>query len=104
MPRGRGATLTSDATTVSKSTPSTTFTDAEVRGWREPAVKESRELCLACKGSKHGCPVRVDMATYKVPARPRQGYALGLLPWAARVAARAPGVSNALARGQPLPR
>src|SRR5262249_27949931 len=34
-------------------------------GWRSPAVREALDLCLACKGCKHDCPVNVDMATYK---------------------------------------
>jgi FAD/FMN-containing dehydrogenase/Fe-S oxidoreductase len=75
-------------------------------GWREDAVKESLDLCLACKGCKHECPVRVDMATYKAEflshyyrrrVRPRQAYALGLIPWTARAAARAPGLANFVA-------
>jgi FAD/FMN-containing dehydrogenase/Fe-S oxidoreductase len=76
-------------------------------GWRDEAVKESLDLCLACKGCKNECPVRVDMATYKAEflshyyrgrIRPRQAYALGLIPWAARVAARAPRAANLVAR------
>src|SRR6185312_943946 len=39
--------------------------DALEDGWRNEAVKESLDLCLACKRCKHECPVRVDMATYK---------------------------------------
>jgi FAD/FMN-containing dehydrogenase/Fe-S oxidoreductase len=82
-------------------------------GWREPAVKESLDLCLACKGCKHECPVRVDMATYKAEflshfyrrrLRPREAYALGLIPWSARLAARAPAVANRLARATLLKR
>ena len=34
-------------------------------GWRDEAVKESLDLCLACKGCKGDCPVNVDIATYK---------------------------------------
>ena len=34
-------------------------------GWRDDAVKEALDLCLACKGCKGDCPVNVDMATYK---------------------------------------
>ena len=33
--------------------------------WREPAVKQALDLCLACKGCRSECPVNVDMATYK---------------------------------------
>ena len=34
-------------------------------GWRDEGVKETLDLCLACKGCKGDCPVNVDMATYK---------------------------------------
>ncbi|HEY1868812.1 MAG TPA: FAD-binding and (Fe-S)-binding domain-containing protein, partial [Candidatus Cybelea sp.] len=34
-------------------------------GWRSEDVKSALDLCLACKGCKHDCPVNVDMATYK---------------------------------------
>ena len=34
-------------------------------GWKSEEVKESLDLCLACKGCKGECPVTVDMATYK---------------------------------------
>jgi Fe-S oxidoreductase len=70
-------------------------------GWRDEAVKESLDLCLACKGCKHECPVRVDMATYKAEflshywrrrLRPRHAYALGLIHWEARLASHAPRV------------
>jgi NAD-dependent dihydropyrimidine dehydrogenase PreA subunit len=62
-------------------------------GWRNPAVREALDLCLACKGCKHDCPVTVDMATYKAEflahyyagrLRPRQAYAFGWIhQWAA---------------------
>src|SRR5207248_3054391 len=35
------------------------------RGWKDEAVKEALDLCLACKGCKGECPVNVDVATYK---------------------------------------
>ena len=35
-------------------------------GWKNISVKESLDLCLACKGCKTDCPVNVDMATYKL--------------------------------------
>jgi FAD/FMN-containing dehydrogenase/Fe-S oxidoreductase len=75
-------------------------------GWRSDEVKEALDLCLACKGCKNECPVRVDMATYKAEflahyyegrLRPRQAYALGLVMFWARVASRAPRVANLLA-------
>jgi Fe-S oxidoreductase len=78
--------------------------DALEGGWRNEAVKESLDLCLACKGCKHECPVRVDMATYKAEflshywrrrLRPRHAYALGLIYWEARLASRAPRLANA---------
>jgi FAD/FMN-containing dehydrogenase/Fe-S oxidoreductase len=78
------------------------------RGWREDAVKDSLDLCLACKGCKSDCPVSVDMATYKAEflhhyhagkIRPRAAYAIGLIPWTARIAAWAPTLVNALLRG-----
>jgi FAD/FMN-containing dehydrogenase/Fe-S oxidoreductase len=74
-------------------------------GWRDPHVKEALDLCLSCKGCKGDCPVSVDMATYKAEflahyyrgrLRPRQAYALGLIPVWARLAARAPGLANAV--------
>ena len=34
-------------------------------GWRDDAVADALDLCLACKGCKADCPVNVDMATYK---------------------------------------
>jgi len=34
-------------------------------GWRAPELRESLELCLACKGCLSDCPTGVDMATYK---------------------------------------
>jgi FAD/FMN-containing dehydrogenase/Fe-S oxidoreductase len=74
------------------------------KGWRDPNVKEALGLCLACKGCKGDCPVSVDMASYKAEflshyykgrIRPRQAYALGLIPVWARLASRAPGLANA---------
>ena len=32
-------------------------------GWRDQQVKDSLDLCLACKGCKSDCPVGVDVAT-----------------------------------------
>ena len=39
--------------------------EAIADGWKNDAVKEALDLCLACKGCKGDCPVNVDMATYK---------------------------------------
>jgi len=75
-------------------------------GWRSEEVREALDLCLACKGCKNECPVRVDMATYKAEflahyyegrLRPRQAYALGLIMFWARIASKAPRLANALA-------
>jgi FAD/FMN-containing dehydrogenase/Fe-S oxidoreductase len=79
-------------------------------GWRDEAVKESLDLCLACKGCKAECPVQVDMATYKAEflshyyarrLRPRAAYAMALVPWWLRAAARAPALANRLAATRP---
>jgi Fe-S oxidoreductase len=80
--------------------------DALDGGWRSEEVKEALDLCLACKGCKNECPVRVDMATYKAEflahyyegrLRPRQAYALGLIMFWARIASRTPALANLLA-------
>jgi len=72
-------------------------------GWRDDAVEEALDLCLACKGCKGECPVNVDMATYKAEflshhyagrLRPRSAYAMGLIHWWARIASRAPRAAN----------
>jgi FAD/FMN-containing dehydrogenase/Fe-S oxidoreductase len=85
--------------------------DALDGGWRNEAVKEALDLCLACKGCKHECPVRVDMATYKAEflshywkrrLRPRHAYALGLIYWEARLASRAPSLANLLLQRDPM--
>jgi FAD/FMN-containing dehydrogenase/Fe-S oxidoreductase len=72
-------------------------------GWRSEEVKESLDLCLACKGCKSECPVGVDVATYKAEflshyyegrMRPRSAYAFGNIDIWARLASRAPGLAN----------
>ncbi len=79
--------------------------------WRNEEVKEALDLCLACKGCLHECPVLVDMATYKAEffshyysgrLRPRQAYALGLIRWEAQLAARMPRLANLLTQREPL--
>jgi FAD/FMN-containing dehydrogenase/Fe-S oxidoreductase len=71
--------------------------------WRSEEVKESLDLCLACKGCKGDCPVKVDVASYKAEflhhyyqgrLRPRQAYALGLIPVWARIASHLPRLAN----------
>ena len=77
-------------------------------GWRSGEVREALDLCLACKGCRAECPAGVDMATYKAEflhhhyqgrLRPRAAYAMGLVPWWARLASRAPGLANGMAQG-----
>jgi FAD/FMN-containing dehydrogenase/Fe-S oxidoreductase len=72
-------------------------------GWRSEEVKQSLDLCLACKGCKSDCPVGVDLATYKSEflshyyqghIRPRSAYAFGNIGLWARVASHAPGLVN----------
>ncbi|HEY6986496.1 MAG TPA: FAD-binding and (Fe-S)-binding domain-containing protein, partial [Rhodanobacteraceae bacterium] len=80
-------------------------------GWRDRAVRESLDLCLACKGCKHDCPVSVDMATYKAEflahyyharIRPRAAYAMGgIRAWAA-LASCTPRLVNALTHDAPF--
>ena len=74
-------------------------------GWRNEEVKESLDLCLACKGCKADCPVNVDMATYKSEflshyyegrLRPRTAYAFGWIYWWSRLASKMPGIVNFL--------
>jgi FAD/FMN-containing dehydrogenase/Fe-S oxidoreductase len=72
-------------------------------GWRSEEVKESLDLCLACKGCKSDCPVGVDVATYKAEflshyyegrLRPRSAYAFGHIDLWARLASHSPGLVN----------
>ncbi|HWG44513.1 MAG TPA: FAD-binding and (Fe-S)-binding domain-containing protein [Gemmataceae bacterium] len=72
-------------------------------GWKSEAVKDSLDLCLACKGCKGECPVNVDMATYKAEflshyyegrTRPRHAYAMGWIYWWSRLASLAPDMAN----------
>src|SRR3989441_4646084 len=72
-------------------------------GWRDEHVKDSLDLCLACKGCKSDCPVGVDVATYKAEflshyyerrLRPRSAYAFGNIDIWARLASNVPGLVN----------
>ena len=74
-------------------------------GWRDHAVKDALDLCLACKGCRSECPVNVDMATYKAEflshyydhhVRPASAYAFGLMYWWARAASHMPRLTNFL--------
>ncbi len=72
-------------------------------GWQSAAVKESLDLCLACKGCKSDCPVGVDVATYKAEflshyyetnRRPLKAMALSNIDLWMRAASHAPGLVN----------
>ena len=76
-------------------------------GWQSREVAEALDLCLACKGCTSDCPVHVDMPSYKAEFRyhhyrsmkrwrPRHAYAMGFIDQASRIAARMPGVVNAV--------
>ncbi|WP_340539775.1 FAD-binding and (Fe-S)-binding domain-containing protein [Nocardioides sp. GXZ039] len=81
-----------------------------VRGelaWDAPAVHDSLDLCLSCKGCASDCPTGIDMATYKSEAlhqryrrrlRPRSHYTLGRLPFWAKLIGRAPRLANLMPR------
>jgi FAD/FMN-containing dehydrogenase/Fe-S oxidoreductase len=73
--------------------------------WNNEAVKDSLDLCLACKGCKGDCPVNVDMATYKAEflshyyarkLRPIAAYSMGWIYWWAGFAQIAPALANAV--------
>lgn len=75
--------------------------------WRNEAVKESLDLCLACKGCKGDCPTQVDMATYKAEflshyykgrLRPIPAYTMGLIYWWSGLASAAPWLANTMTR------
>jgi len=72
-------------------------------GWENEAVKESLDLCLACKGCKSDCPVGVDVATYKAEflshyhetnRRPLNALAFANIDLLVRAASHAPGLAN----------
>ncbi len=72
-------------------------------GWKEEAVRDALDLCLACKGCKSDCPVGVDVAAWKAEflshyyrgrRRPVAAYSMGLVDRWARLASAAPGVAN----------
>jgi FAD/FMN-containing dehydrogenase/Fe-S oxidoreductase len=73
--------------------------------WRNEAVREALDLCLACKGCKGDCPTQVDMATWKAEfmshyyarrLRPMPAYTMGLIYWWAGLAQKMPRLVNAL--------
>jgi FAD/FMN-containing dehydrogenase/Fe-S oxidoreductase len=83
--------------------------DVVADGWRSTEVRDALDLCLSCKGCLSDCPVNVDMATYKAEfthhhfarrpwARPLSHWSMGWLPLSSRLASRAPGLVNRMAR------
>lgn len=81
--------------------------------WRDRAVREALDLCLACKGCKGECPVKVDMASYKAEflshyyagrLRPLNAYAFGFIYRWARLARHAPRLVNTLTHAPVLRR
>ena len=72
-------------------------------GWKNEDIKDSLDLCLACKGCKSDCPVGVDVATYKAEffshyyegrLRPRSAYAFANIDLWARFASKIPFLAN----------
>ena len=72
-------------------------------GWKNDAIKQSLDLCLACKGCKSDCPTGVDVATYKAEflshyyesgRRPLNALAFSNIDLWARAAAHVPGFVN----------
>src|SRR5271157_2561420 len=72
-------------------------------GWRSEEVKQSLDLCLACKGCKSDCPVGVDVATYKAEflshyyetnRRPLKEFGLSHIDLWLRAASHVPGLVN----------
>ncbi|MFZ0480380.1 MAG: FAD-linked oxidase C-terminal domain-containing protein [Terriglobales bacterium] len=72
-------------------------------GWQSEAVKQSLDLCLACKGCKSDCPTGVDVATYKseflshyyeTNRRPLPAFAFANVDLCARAASHVPGLVN----------
>jgi FAD/FMN-containing dehydrogenase/Fe-S oxidoreductase len=85
--------------------------DLVTDGWRSTEVRDALDLCLSCKGCQSDCPVNVDMATYKAEfthhhyarrpwARPLSHWSMGWLPLWSRLAAKAPKLVNAVAKGK----
>ena len=74
-------------------------------GWKNEQVKQSLDLCLACKACKSECPANVDLATYKAEflshyyegkRRPLHAYAFGMIDQWAELGSLAPRIANLL--------
>jgi len=72
-------------------------------GWHDERVKDSLDLCLACKGCKSDCPVGVDVGSYKAEflshyyegrLRPPNQFVFGNIDLFARLASHVPGLVN----------
>ncbi len=75
-------------------------------GWKNEAVHDALDLCLACKACKTECPVSVDVATYKAEflshyyegrLHPLRDYLFGFMDRWAHLASIIPGVTPGLA-------
>lgn len=73
-----------------------------IRDFRDPALWEALDLCLACKACSAACPTGIDMAAYRSEAlyrayrgrpwsRPGSHFLLGKLPFWLRLGRRFPG-------------
>ncbi|MBR5950208.1 MAG: (Fe-S)-binding protein, partial [Actinomycetaceae bacterium] len=71
--------------------------------WDAPEVRDSLDLCLACKACSSDCPTGIDVARYKSEVlyraykgklRPLSHYTLGNLPVLARMVGKIPGVAS----------
>jgi FAD/FMN-containing dehydrogenase/Fe-S oxidoreductase len=87
--------------------------DALPGGFANEDVEDALDLCLACKGCKHDCPVQVDMAAYKSEFRarhfehkwrPRAAYSMGQIQMWAKVASHIPALANFATRTPGLSR
>jgi FAD/FMN-containing dehydrogenase/Fe-S oxidoreductase len=73
--------------------------------WQSEEVKDALDWCLGCKGCRSDCPTHTDMAAYKAEfmshyyerrGRPRQAWSMGRIGEWAPLAAKIPGLVNAL--------
>jgi FAD/FMN-containing dehydrogenase/Fe-S oxidoreductase len=81
-------------------------------GWASREVKDALDWCLACKGCRSDCPTHTDMAAYKAEfmshyyeshRRPMAAHIMGRIGEWAPLAAKLPGLFNAVAtRAKPL--